>query len=1271
MAAGHIQVDALVPEGFEDISLEGVQPWNIQVKSRGALSGEFEVYEASDHILKVWEQHTSRSEPGARLAVIFERAIKGEQISSDIDGPNTSLGKSLPQDSNLLQSLRTKAKKSGMPGSEVEELLASSTFAVTSWEEVTNETLSCLEELEGLTALPPSSLMHFALLLRVAIGDASNENASRAYGDRRSLSRTEVVGDIERFVTQIDLDSLEAAIREGICEPLQLGDAEIPDSSRFYEGVATQPFHVASGLVVHRPDVTKQIKSGLEQKSAVVISGPSGVGKSAVLWTIPEEMPHVLWFRVRRLAPEDVSSIIRLARAYSASVQNPVGFLVDSAGTGDFAGWDRLRSEAGAIQGIHLVATARNEDLALLGDMAECSTVEIRLDEHTAEMIHRGLVERGATTTPHWREAFEDADGLTLEFTHLLTSGVRLRDLIDDQINQRMVEKRHSEINVLALVSVADRWSAEVSSYDIASACDLSELEMREALDRLRAEHLVVERDGWIGGLHRLRSTAICNAIHDRPPPALDETIRTVLPHIPTRQLHRFIASMLKDNPDAREIIISSESTGSLSLDRIAACMQGIRLADFFDLAENWNRIAEQHDFPVTARPTLFTFAVGKLEPFDLFPGEFHTAWETIVNDPGRDSRSDFISAVGLDRLVELLVSATSTAGAHLLLAVLDGSDPEFTISVRGALLSELPLTLAMKEASLESLAELLATAYDVDPGLAQALVEAIGGERTIIERIRANSPWLTQLEIQERNGHSVGFARLLHVSEAHQPSPEDEVIAIGKTLLQCLPQIESIDVQALLPGDQEFRLHGINPSAKQFKRDQINSSSSTAWNQARLNIALGMLSKSDSTRLQEALPLLGDAADLTSRICSAFVLGNQPHPSVLAREIAELHKYGLSLPLPQQPTKTSDFTISDTTEVKMTDNLSEFITGLGPLIFERLRQPAQYRALSAYLVDTVINKQIARIAGEPWHLIGIEGCPASLEQLRTCLLELATIVGELSYGQVTLASLREDVFSRTQHRPLERIATACQKAKRQRRRTRIKEIKNVCRSSEFAADLFDSVDQGFSHEYRISIEVDSLFDWFEAFGQLTASISQEQQSGETFIFIPLRDNRPVPMFAMRFISNLWPEPQPDGLERLSEPHTDQIASTFNKAQAALQTISGICCLPEEQQDHPKVQVVADNANSELEAAYERLCDGADDPVVDWLRSVILELGVQVQAECDGATTEAGFAAQIALTLTTDEVTEYSTLILYAKCIALEWEIDPVAAAELLLEDDD
>lgn len=547
------------------MSLEGEKSCHVQVKSRAEHRGRFPVPEATAHILDAWKRHTDRDRLGSRLVVVLEGGVVGEDLSSDL---GSTLADALTDDSDLLANLKANTEHGEMAAPYIDRILSDTVLVGITWGQLDDQTIACLG---GLTDLPPSALLLVVNGLRVEVADSSDHNANCGYEDRRSLDRTEIVGEIERIAEQIDLESLETAIREGVCEPLEYSVGEQASGDRFYQGEATQPFHVASGLVVYRPDVMSKVLSALDEQCPVVLTGPSGVGKSAVLWTIPQDRRGVLWFRVKHLVNDDVPSVMRLARAYRVSLQAPVGFLVDSAGTGDFTGWERLRSEADAVPGILLAATARDEDLVVLGDLAGCATVDVRLDESAAEVIHEGLVASGAASVAHWRESFDHSDGLTLEFVHLLTHGRRLQSVIHEQIRRRISEKRHNELEVLALVSVADRWSANVSTADVAQTCELSDYELREALERLNAEHLVVERDGQMGGLHRLRSIAICEAVHELPPPVIGETIQKVIPIVPTAHLHRFIAAMLEEKPDTRGIVADHAGGGELNLERVAA----------------------------------------------------------------------------------------------------------------------------------------------------------------------------------------------------------------------------------------------------------------------------------------------------------------------------------------------------------------------------------------------------------------------------------------------------------------------------------------------------------------------------------------------------------------------------------------------------------------------------------------------------------------------------------------------------------------------------
>ena len=88
--------------------------------------------------------------------------------------------------------------------------------------------------------------------------------------------------------------------------------------------------------------------------------------------------------------------MVRLLSAYGASSTAPVGLLVDAAGRDQIEGWSRLRQSVAAIPGVLLVGTARSEDLFTLGDLADCTTVRVALDEEAAATIHAGLVRRAS-----------------------------------------------------------------------------------------------------------------------------------------------------------------------------------------------------------------------------------------------------------------------------------------------------------------------------------------------------------------------------------------------------------------------------------------------------------------------------------------------------------------------------------------------------------------------------------------------------------------------------------------------------------------------------------------------------------------------------------------------------------------------------------------------------------------------------------------------------------------------------------------------------------
>ena len=1255
-----------MPEGLEDVSLEGSAngvSWHVQAKSRGEASGLFPVHESVDHILDSWEKHIARGEPDSRLVVVFERGVKGETLPGGLATSAPTLAESLQDGSRLRGSLRDKCGRRGMSDTDVDRLLSSVVVVGVMWDEVTNETAACVG---AVADLPPSSRLMVAYLLVGIVARASAENASRERGDRRCLHKTEIVGEIQGFAAQIDIESLEAAIRDGVCEPFEYGAKGEEDGDRFYEGAATQPFHVASGLVVRRPDIIEQTLFGLDERSAVVITGPSGVGKSAVLWTIPHESPKVLWFRVRRLAAEDVTDMVRLARAYRVSPQSPVGFLVDSAGTGDFTGWARLRSEAAAVQGLLLVATARDEDLAVLGGLAECATVAVRLDEHAAETIYNGLKRRGATSTAHWREAFEQANGLTLEFTHLLTRGQRMGAVIGEQVNRRIQEGRNRELDVLALAATADRWSAEISTADTARTCDMSDFDLRAALERLDAEHLVVERRGRITGLHRLRSTAICEAIHDRPPPTLDQTIRRVIPLIPASQLHRFIAAVLADNPEARDVVIDASREQNPNLQRVAGSLQGLRLADFRERARRWSKIADQHNVPPSTRSLLFGLAIAEVDPSSVLPASFHQAWQELVAVPERDSRGELIGALGHSDIALLVASAEDPEKASQILAALAGAGPDTVVAIAEALDERCPLASALQEASLQMFADCVASAHDIATDLAQAIVEAVGGEAAVLRRIREEHPWTTLLEVQRRDGSHVGVAHFMYFSEAVQQDPDTQAHDLGRLLLWCLPRIDSVDISALLPGNQALH-SSLDTGTSRLSRQYQRPKSGTAWVQARTRVSLALLGEADSTRLSAALPMLEEVAELAHQIGTVIVTG-QPPDQDFDQRLAALHGTATQIRPSLRHAGIGDTAITEHKAPELKDHLSALIVDITGNVIPRLIQGRDgYRTLAAYISETVIAKDLSGVLKEPWRLVGIDSHPTVLDALRSVLDDLHALVDELANDDADAARIRTSALSGQSQTALRRAAATCRRANKRRREKRRKEIQSKCQETRLDARVFDSSHGPALSEYRVSVALDSVVDWRDAVGTLAAALDAASQADETYLFVPLRRGRPVPSLAMRLIGSLHADPNPDGLDKLPEPHPSDLADTLIQACNSLQAFSVIYSLSEEQQAHERIQTAIQAIETELEVVLERILTlPQDDPIIETVRRVIKEFGERVQAERDATSTALGLAEQTTTAALLGQTTDELTRMVDAQQLALEWGIDASSAADNL-----
>ena len=911
IAAGCLVGD-LVPEGSDDMAVEGPTSDHCQVKSRVEHRGRFPSAAAAEHVVTAWQAADARPEATGTVTVVLERGV---DTPEDLNDPTALLSDVLAIDSPLHAALRRTAGRRGLGRDRVNELLGRTVLLGLSWDDVDDRMDDLLA---GIVAVPPAARAVLRRVLYATVAAAADANGSAPYDQRVRLTRTELVAEVTAAAELVDVDALEAAVRDGLCSALRYEHDPAPSDS-FYEGTATRPVHVASGLVVPRPDLASGAVAAIDAGRPVLLVGPSGVGKSAIAWTIPSALTGILWFDVHRLeTPEDANALLRLARAHDASIEAPVGFVVDGAGIGGRTGWSYLRELADGHPGVVLLGTARNEDLAILGPLDNVSTVAVELDEDAAAAIFTGLQRNGSTTLHHWREAFANSNGLTLEYTHLLTRGDRIDVVVSEQIRTRLHKRRDDELELLALVAMADQWSATVRTDDVLADSAGTEMDLRRTIERLVAEHLLAEADGVLSGLHPVRSHAITRAIHDTPPPTLTATFTRTLELVPTGQVSWFIAQALRDHP-ALSAVVMDTAPALRDPARLAQILHGLRLADADVLARGWVDVWERRTVRPSLRMTLVMLAITAIDlDQDVFPDELIRHVDAMKDAVGGTLRNELADRIGADVLAEVMATAT-VAEATTLIATLEGWERQ----LQPELSAECNLVTGLHDTPIETITKLLATANGREDSLTSVLIDAIGGTDVLVARLHTENPWILRAELRDAVHGPVGYARLLHVTD-EQGDPRENAVALARHLLHIFPDIGATDVKVRGPGYTPIVIDGHEHGTSELIRRSVHPETQVAWSQTLMKTALGHIGATDTDRLAAAQPALGALADMVAAVGARFVRSDD-EPSVnrrLARDQLQLSRSGHDLSPPLGRTTAGDSSIDEPEQTKLTDEL-------------------------------------------------------------------------------------------------------------------------------------------------------------------------------------------------------------------------------------------------------------------------------------------------------------------------------------------------------------
>ncbi len=1232
------------------MTIESASATNVQIKSRRADRGPFSASDAAKHIIDSWTASQEKATKPATQWVVFEGAIDTSETVTDLSRP---LQQALATGSDLHTAVIRRGARE-LTAEQLDDLLACTAVWAVPWAEVDERTLGHVSNVA--TGVERAGHALIVRSLQVEIGSAAAANATPDPNQREALDKTRMVSLIVSAAELIDVEGLDKALSTGVCS---LFDWTVgaDTGDRFYEGESTQPGHVASGLVVERPDLLEQVVTGTQEDRPVILTGPSGIGKSAVLWTIPRFLPGVTWFRVDRLqGDDDANLMMRLARAFGATSTHPVGFLIDGAGAGQLAGWPAMRTRAAAVDGVLLFATARNEDLVQLGGLAGTTTIDVVLDETSAMAIYDGLKRRGVTSALHWKEAYEQSHGLTLEFTYLLTQGKRLQEVIADQIADRVRDDRSEELDLLALVAVAHQWGATLELERVAEALGAqAPTQLRQPIQRLVNEHLLVETNGLLSGLHPVRSSAISEAIHATPPPVLASTFAAVLRALDGRQVPRFITSALRDHPELADTVINVSASEEHAARRLAGFLQGLRLSDSEQAIREWLTILDEEGVKRSNQQFVVTLALAGSDMGEMTPETIRASLDRMALVESGHRRDDLADRIGAEVLTRIVFDA-DPHDARALVATLHGWGT--TLDLPPDAMST-PLMQTLSTAPLSVLAEIVSTLIDHDDEFGVQLINLMGGEEAMLELIRAQEPWLLNVEVDQTAEGPVAVARLLHVSDDAQGNTRDRCVALARTLLRLLPSIVKPDVEGLWPGGRRIEVGGHAFALSGLLREYDHNETEVAWNQARSTIAQALLGVPDSVRLTAAEPVLRNLAAWLRDLTNRWVRGEFPgsHDPGLVQRAIQLEDAGYSMPPGLGRGDIDPGVITETTKTSTLDVVSSAITNVTDM-YLRLREVTNPLGEAMYVRDHVV-KGIENCLQEPWHLIDNgDRAISNLNQIVSTARDLADVLSSQAVDEAHRTAVRRAATSGT-------TAQALRRASDMARRLLGAEIDT---RRQVVADAVSAVAQGCSIEVRggeheggnrfvVLVEGLPLYEYFEVQDAIVAAVQELNRPLDTFLILPTRHGKRFEQIGVHLIINPLPLANVEGWEDLvPDAHQWDLARLIQTCMLALQVLSGIADLSEQAREHPEVVAVGEEAAATFSATFKSLAESEDEFALH-AAAHLAELAERVNAEIDGTSQAETFAAGIYRGLSGDPSDELTQSSLLHIC-ALEWPVD-------------
>lgn len=299
------------------------------------------------------------------------------------------------------------------------------------------------------------------------------------------------------------------------------------DGCGFYEGKKATPADIASGLPIRRPVLEREIIESISDNTITVIEASSGQGKTTLALQAAyslqtDYVPYQLLFC------DDTRELGNIVQYFKSRIRlgEKVLILIDNLDN-QTKEWNRLAQLLQVELPCHykLLVTSREIDwYNFSGDLSgvqSLNTIKPTLDKNEAAAIYKMFYDAGKIHSGigDWQKAWNRIAErqLLIEYVYLLTHG----EMISERIRTQLSEIGQSpfgaaKCDLLRKVCFADICGIKLPISEFYTG-QLDGADIGELLKNMAAEFLIHlnEDDGYIEGLHPIRSQHIVDSLHE------------------------------------------------------------------------------------------------------------------------------------------------------------------------------------------------------------------------------------------------------------------------------------------------------------------------------------------------------------------------------------------------------------------------------------------------------------------------------------------------------------------------------------------------------------------------------------------------------------------------------------------------------------------------------------------------------------------------------------------------------------------------------------